>query len=1144
MAPGLANVASIVMHPNFLICPSGSGAAAISETMPSGSSAQPAGHLALGGFSPQQILNAYGISQTQFGTIQGDGTGQTIAIVDAYDDPGLVSTSSAAFSSSDLAQFDRQFGLPDPPSFTKLGQDGSTNLPGTDSTHNWEIEESLDVEWAHAIAPAASIVLVECNSATFQDLVQTGVRTAADLPGVSVVSMSFGSSEFASESYYDTYFTTPSGHQGVTFVASTGDSGAPGGYPAVSANVVAVGGTSLTLNAESSYQNELGWSGSGGGPSTYESKPSFQQNVQSSSQRTIPDVAFDANPSTGVAVYDSFAQSNPWLQVGGTSLAAPCWGGIVAIADQGRVAAGVGTLDGPGQTLPALYSLSSADFHDVTSGSNGYQATAGYDMVTGIGSPKANLLVGNLATYQLASRLAVTSQLPSSLTAGAQFSVSVAVLDAAGNAVTSYKGTVTISLAAGPAGSGLSGTCQVTVANGVGSFSSLWLDTAGSGYALQISGSGLTSATITGLSVTPAAASQLVITGQPPASVTAGTPFGLQVAVEDSYGNLETGDTGQVSLSLVSGPSGAMLGGTSSVTAASGVAGFENLWLDAAGGNNVIVASSGALASAPCQSMTVTPGPVARLAVTSPPPASIAAGARFAMGVALYDAYGNLETGNSSTVNVAIGSGPSGAALGGLTSQTADQGTVSFSGLVIDVTGSYQLKVTGGGLTASSAPSLIVQPGSPAELTISGMPAAPLAAGNAFGLSVTALDAFGNVETSMGGSVSLTLTGGTTGAVLVGSRVVTFHQGAASFSGLAIDLAGNGYALAASGAGLTATTGSFSVAAGTASRLVLLSQPPATVVAGGNFGFAVQVQDAWGNIAAGTGGTLMASLAANPAGDWLSGDVSVPVTAGVATFTSLELSHAVSGDTILVSGAGLSSVTTRALTVTPAAASHFVMITQPPSSVTAGVPFGLAVAAEDPFGNLVPGCSVTAALAANPSAAALQGPVSVTASQGVAAFTSLSILKAGGPYTIAVSSAGLAPVAMGLVGVTPAAASRLVLTTGPPATVTVGSSFRMVAAVEDAYGNVVAGYGGSVTAAVPGVHGKTPLRGTLVEPISGGVATFPGLSLNKVGKGYIVTLSARNLPAAATAPFSVTLAPRVPAKHPAAHPVQVRKARR
>ena len=121
-------------------------------------------------------------------------------------------------------------------------------------------------------------------------------ETAASLPGVSVVSMSFGSSEFSYEKDYDSAFTTPCGHEGVTFVASTGDSGSPGEYPAFSPNVVAVGGTSLQLNADSTYQSETAWSYSGGGISAYETEPTYQQSIQSTGQRTIPDVAFDADP--------------------------------------------------------------------------------------------------------------------------------------------------------------------------------------------------------------------------------------------------------------------------------------------------------------------------------------------------------------------------------------------------------------------------------------------------------------------------------------------------------------------------------------------------------------------------------------------------------------------------------------------------------------------------------------------------------------------------------------------------------------------------------------------------------------------------------------------------------------------------------
>src|SRR5262249_30310943 len=148
------------------------------------------------------VAAAYGFNAVAFGGIAGDGAGQTIAIVDAYDNPALVESSDPRFGTGDLAQFDRQYGLPDPPSFVKLDQWGGTGaFPGVDPAGagmpgNWEEEEALDVEWAHAMAPGASIVLVECQPSGGSDL-YAGARMAAALPGVSAVSMSWGSAEYA-----------------------------------------------------------------------------------------------------------------------------------------------------------------------------------------------------------------------------------------------------------------------------------------------------------------------------------------------------------------------------------------------------------------------------------------------------------------------------------------------------------------------------------------------------------------------------------------------------------------------------------------------------------------------------------------------------------------------------------------------------------------------------------------------------------------------------------------------------------------------------------------------------------------------------------------------------------------------------------
>lgn len=362
------------------------------------------------GLTPTQILNAYGINKITFngGTIQGNGAGETIAIVDAYNDPNIA---------EDLATFDTAFAIAAPPSLTVVSQTGTSTLPA-DDTSGWAVEESLDVEWSHAIAPQAKILLVEANTNSLSDL-DTAVTYAASAPGVAVVSMSYSSGEFSGETADDSLYTTPADHTNVTFLAATGDQGEPAGYPAYSPNVVAVGGTTLTTDGSGEYLGEAGWSGSGGGLSVDESQPVYQNGVvtQSTTQRAAPDVSFDADPDSGPAIIDSYTygSADPWLQIGGTSFATPSWAALIAIADQGRAANGLAPLNGTTQTLPMLYSLSeSGDFHDVATGNNGAAAGVGYDLVTGIGTPVANLLIPALASNLVVTSpdLVVTSTTP------------------------------------------------------------------------------------------------------------------------------------------------------------------------------------------------------------------------------------------------------------------------------------------------------------------------------------------------------------------------------------------------------------------------------------------------------------------------------------------------------------------------------------------------------------------------------------------------------------------------------------------------------------------------------------------------------------------------------------------------------------
>jgi hypothetical protein len=380
------------------------------------------------GFAPAQVRSAYGFNTLGAGLASPpDGTGQTIAIVGAYDNPAIaqaVDTFDGQFALTPSGQtLLAQYG-PAASFLTVLNQQGQPGpLPTTDPSGpgnaNWELETALDVEWAHAIAPGAQIVLVEADSQSLSDLM-AAVATAADLPGVSVVSMSWGFVEgqsvlAADEAQYDQVLTTPAGHPGVTFVASTGDFGAAvPEYPAFSPNVVAVGGTSLYLNADNSYAGETGWGavdsglgmaiGGGGGLSLYEAAPAYQAAVQATGYRTTPDVSLVADPNTGAWVADPYnlPAGTPWEVVGGTSLAAPGWAGLFAVVNEERAAAGSGPLGSaadPTATQEALYSVPYSNYHDITTGNNGYSAGPGYDLVTGLGTPAADRLVPDLAAY-------------------------------------------------------------------------------------------------------------------------------------------------------------------------------------------------------------------------------------------------------------------------------------------------------------------------------------------------------------------------------------------------------------------------------------------------------------------------------------------------------------------------------------------------------------------------------------------------------------------------------------------------------------------------------------------------------------------------------------------------------------------------
>ena len=325
-----------------------------------------------------------------------------IAIVDAYDDPTVL---------SDLEAFCAQFGIPFSASDLEVVY-ASGSKPPVDPFGGWELEEALDVEYAHAMAPYAKIYLVEANSGYYSDLFPA-VKVASNLiacgktttcpsgsAGKGEVSMSWGGSEFSGETSYDSYFKTP----GVVYFAASGDT--PGtSYPCASTNVVCIGGTSTARQYTSgNFVNEVTWAESGGGVSGFETSPPYQSGMGEDVQygmegnpppgnggqfpnRAIPDLALDSNPDTGVWVYAPSPGNNysSWFILGGTSVATPL---MAAIMNQsGHFFASSAA------ALTNLYgSQPSGTFKDVTYGYcglyAGFRASSGWDVCTGLGAPR------------------------------------------------------------------------------------------------------------------------------------------------------------------------------------------------------------------------------------------------------------------------------------------------------------------------------------------------------------------------------------------------------------------------------------------------------------------------------------------------------------------------------------------------------------------------------------------------------------------------------------------------------------------------------------------------------------------------------------------------------------------------------------
>ena len=722
-----------------------------------------------------------------------------------------------------------------------------------------------------------------------------------------------------------------------------------------------------------------------------------------------------------------------------------------------------------------------------------------------------------------ATQLVFNAQ-PSSVTAGVTITppVKVTALDANGNTVTRFTGSVTIVIGTNPSGGTLSGTTSVAAISGVATFPNLSINKSGAGYTFRATSEGLTSSPSATIAVTPAAATQLAFTVQP-SNTGAGATIApaVQVTARDAFGNLATSYAGVVSLAIATNPSGGTLSGATSQSVTAGVAGFGGLSINKAGIGYTLAAISGPLTAATSTGFTITAGSVSASQSTLTATAgSITAGSVVStITVTAKDAIGNPIQG--ATV-VLLSSG-----TGNILSQpgsTTDANGVASGTLSSTVAESKIVSAVVSGVGLNQTAVVTVTPAAASALDFTGQPST-VGAGVTItpAVQVTAHDQFGNTATSYTSLVTVELGTNPGGGILTGTATQAAAAGVATFSDLSIDKAGTGYTLTASGVGLGASSSNpFSITVGgvSASQSRVSAVPTGISASNGSSTSTITVvaKDSFGNPIPGA----TAVLSATGLGNTLIQPVGTTNASGVATGTLSSTMAEPKTVSATIDGVGITQ--TVAVLVNPAAASALVFTSQPPSTgAGATITPAVEVTAQDQFGNTVTGfaTSVIVAIGTNPSGGTLTGTISRPAVSGVASFTDLSIDKAGAGYTLTATSGSLNQTSS-VFDISAGGADHLAISV-PPSNTTAGASITPSIEVEirDQFDNLVSGATNSVTLAIAANPGGGTLSGITTRNSLGGVATFSGLSINKAGSGYTLRASASGLTPDTSGAFTV-----------------------
>jgi len=869
---------------------------------------------------PYLVNTAYlfnGLSYDISGNItKANGAGETIAIVDAYGSPTIVNDvktfdaetyltpgESIANSTGGISDYDAEgnFFL----TVQKLAPTANTIVGSVADQQGWARETSLDVEWAHAVAPGAHILLVEAPSESALDLLDADVY-AAQQKGVVAISDSWGelpANEPDDAATLDGYLVTPTGHTdnngmtgGVVFLAASGDTDT-NSFPAASRNVLSVGGETDTIDLNALIENIGPWEpaagvGSGGGPST--TAPTYNN----------PIVALDANPETGVWIYDSTPDPSEgatiqggWTVIGGTSFSCPAWAGLISIIDQGLNLRGFGSMN----TEQCLGEEPYDDRGTTALGDTGptiaTDASTTPATVTVLGDPASGYGILGLAENDLATN-ADFDQLPGGndgsdkdsnfpLWTHMTNSVTVGTTTTTTTTSTDTNGTpdITITPAVDNTGWGLpdndSGNIDADTTDPT--------ESARGGFIQDMVGGAV------GISFFSDTLDSIYFTEQPVSTQVGSsinsTSAGIQVAVFSPTTNgVDTSFNGAITINILEG--GTLLGVTT-VNAVNGVASFTGLSIDQQG-TYEFVASTANINPGNSNAFNVTVAPAAQLGVVAQPISLLESTSMATpIQIALEDSLGNTVYYDTGTViGLTIASGPAGAVLTGQTTASTVNGVATFNGVSANVLGSYTLEA-----------SVISPPGSIAPVTTAAFsveePKLVFIQGpQSFlddtymvtPLTVAVEDAAGNTSTVFPATtVTLSIASGPAGAVLSGQTSAVTVNGIATFDKVSANLPGSYTITATAGPSFTPVSGSFTVDTG---HLVFIEQPTSLYeYAGMNEPVKVAVEDQNDNISTILAGTpIILSIASGPPGSVLTsitGVITGITVNGVATFFGL-----------------------------------------------------------------------------------------------------------------------------------------------------------------------------------------------------------------------------------------------------------------